>query len=110
MCDGFPRKEALWQVCSTTIEFRVARTYAVSTALSLAAWHVTVRNGSSKWGRAIANDDRHPGGKYNVVQSITGIKKCPLFEPADPDVVRKLESRLAELRLAGVSNPAVPVK
>ena len=63
-----------------------------------------------KMGKGYCNDDRHPGGKYNVVQSITGIKKCPLFEPAEPDVVRKLESRLAELRLAGVSNPAVPVK
>ncbi len=59
-----------------------------------------------KMGKGYCNDDRHPGGKYNVVQSITGIKKCPLFEPAEPDVVRKLESRLAELRAAGISTAA----
>ncbi len=52
--------------------------------------------------RGYCNDDRHPGGIWNVVQSITSEKDCPYFEAAPAEVV---EARRRALQLIKSQKP-----
>ena len=40
-------------------------------------------------GNGYCNDERHPGGIHNVIQSITAHRKCPHFEAAPAEVAEQ---------------------